>query len=99
MDPGEVVQRLSNLVVEDKRAVAVVAETAKAKVEPREGGNTPTWRVWSRIRQPNSFTTSRLPLNSCAVLLMSVLYPKRNSFTFAADRTRVLETMYCLDVV
>src|SRR6516164_9460762 len=55
VDPGEVVKRLNNLVAEDKWAVAVVAETAKAQVEPREGGNTPTWRVWRRIRQPQLF--------------------------------------------
>src|SRR5262249_49700819 len=48
---------------------------------------------------PNSATTLRFPLNSCALLLISVVYPKRNSFTLVGDRTRVLETMYCLDFV
>src|SRR5262249_20831414 len=46
---------------------------------------------------PNSATTLRTPLSSCALLLTSEVYPKRNSFTLVGDKTRALESMYWRD--
>src|ERR1700680_4991687 len=58
--PGEVVQHLHNLVVEEERGVAVVAEVAQAEVEPRYRWNTPALRV-RRKRKPQLLDDVALP--------------------------------------
>src|SRR5262245_4835840 len=55
VNPGEVVQSLHNLVIEDERAVAVVADLAEAEVESCDRGNAPTLRIRRRIWKPQLF--------------------------------------------
>src|SRR6267378_3328761 len=47
----------------------------------------------------SSAFTFLIPASSWPIMLYSVVYPERNSFTLVGEKTRVLESMYCFELV
>src|SRR3989442_1251078 len=51
------------------------------------------------IGKLSSAFTFRFPANSWPMILKSVVYPARSSFTFVGEKTRMFDSMYCLELV